>query len=268
MPFKSAFDSLKNTAYRNASGYANGVVRGKISDLIGQLTSKVPTEFLGIATSLLQASDIDPLQNIMFSVRIMGIEIPDHMIQSITLPHYTMEYRTQRQGGRMQYYIKSLDLSELVIKFTEDRDVRIMSIFDQMTTKAFAPVDSSLEFDVQNSDAGAASGTGVSASDSPSGGTYGSPADYKMDIKVDILSGPDSASVMSIWYYECVAIGITPYQMDAMGGVFIQPSITFKPHEVKVKPAGNGETSGGFVNSLTNSVKRTVMGSVKSYVGY
>jgi hypothetical protein len=251
-----SFSALVSRIPRNITGLVSGVVSSRINDRIRGLTARIPTGYLGIANALLQDSTVDPMQNLMFRVVIQGHEFPDHLIQAVSLPQYTIKYRTQRQGGLPVHYPNGIDItSDLVIKFNETRRSEVLQFYNGLMEKVFTTTALEISTDA----AGAATGQQI-------GGTYGNPADYKLEITVDFLGQGDTTPTFSISYAACSPCGITGYEMDAAGGSFVQPSIAFKPEAISMY--GGQNRSGGPLSDIVGNVTRSVGGNIRNYIGF
>ena len=247
------WESLFNNVKRNAVGYGTGILQSQLSQQLDRLTHRIPSEYLGVLGAALQASNVDPLQNLMFAVEISDIALPNHAVQAINLPTFQVDYRSQRQRGLQAYYPKALNFSsDLTVRFNEDREGSILMYYYYKIADMF-----------------------VMHSATTTGGAENIPwhswrysADKKVKITVRILSGPDSTPVLSIEYLRCSPAGFSGVDFDAAGGQFVQPSISFKVEEMKITDPRQNGTSGSILDQFGQRAQSTVLGKLKSYVGY
>lgn len=253
--------SLLSRVPQNITGVISGAVGGQIRDRLNALSMKIPTEYLGIASALLQDSTVDPLQTLMFRVRIAGFELPESAIQAISLPHFTVEYRTQVQAGLPVHYPKGIRIaSDLNIRFNETRKAEILQLYNALMQKIYKPT--SLDIGTLG-DAGSAAGA--------QGGTYGLPDTdgYKLDVIVDILGRGDSTPTWSINYSGCSPVSLGNYDMDAAGGNFVQPQMVLRPEQILMfGPSTTAGNTGGPLATILGNATRTARGTIRNYIGF
>ena len=274
-----SFGSLLSNVKRNATNYAAGVFQNKLTKELNKLTKKIPNDYLGILGTLLGASDVDPMQTLMFSVQVSDLALQDYMIQSVNLPMFRVEYREQVQQGTPAYYPKKLVFnSDLTIRFNEDREGTILMYYYSKVANMF--------------NMGATVSSGISESGVPVEHVkraWNYAESDKIDITIDILSGggggaannaanvlgqitglsgASSAAVLRIEYLRCSISDISGFDFDAAGGQFVQPSLSFKVEEMKITDPRGGGSSTNILDMFGNRALSTVKGKLKSYIGY
>ena len=229
----------------NVLGYAGGLIQSRVSDAVQSVMGRIPTEYLVILGTVLQASSLDPLQNILFEVEADGVlrGLDSVQIQAVNLPLFKIEYRTQIQRGLVTYHPKGLVFNTpLTLKLTEDRNAALLYNYITKVSDVYAHDDTA--------------GDMVFRTDR-----------MRSDLTVNVLRKAGEPA-LTITYQRCVLADINGYNFDAAGGSFVQPTLTLYPENIQVSTPEGGSifdaAAGVFGNAITSPLMRTV----KSYIGY